>query len=146
MHGDVAEDFTLKDQYGKAFNLYSNLSRKILLVFYPKDNTPVCTRQLTDYQLNKKLFEKLDISIVGISTGSERSHFHFASKCSLDFPLLADDSKKVAKKYKAVNLFGIIKRKVVLISENRKILLESEVMPLKYQTSSQLIAQFGNIK
>lgn len=146
MVGNIAEDFALNDQNGLVFNLYSNLGRKILLVFYPKDNTPVCTKQLTDYQLNNKLFERLDISIVGISTGSEKSHFHFANKCSLDFPLLADDGKKVAKKYKAVNLFGGIKRKVVLISENRKILFESEVMPLKYQTSSQLITRFENIK
>jgi peroxiredoxin Q/BCP len=49
MVGDIARDFTLNDQSGLAFNLYSNLSRKLLLVFYPKDNTPVCSKQLTDY-------------------------------------------------------------------------------------------------
>ena len=146
MIGDIAEDFTLKDQNGIAFNLYGNLTGKILLVFYPKDDTPVCTKQLTDYQLNKKLFEKLNIGLVGISTGSEKSHFDFANKCRLDFPLLVDDGKKVAKIYKAVTMFGSIKRKVVLISESRKILYESEILPLKYQTANQLITLIENIE
>lgn len=146
MVGTIAEDFTLNDQNGKAFNLYSNLSRKILLVFYPKDNTPVCTKQLTDYELNKNLFDKLDISVVAISTGSEKSHFDFANKCNLDFPLLVDDGKKVSKKYNAVNLLGGIRRKLVLISENRKILYENEIMPIKYLTSNQLITLFENIE
>ena len=146
MVGDIAKDFTLNDQNGVAFNLYSNLNRKILLVFYPGDNTPVCTKQLTDYQIHKELFEKLDIIVIGVSTDSEKSHFDFVKKCSLGFPLLADVDKDATKKYNAFNLFGGVKRKVVLISEDRKILYEKEVMPFRYQTSKQLVRLFENIE
>ena len=58
MVGNIVENFILKDQNGNDFNLYENLYRIILLVFYPKDNSPVCTRQLTNYNLNKAEFEK----------------------------------------------------------------------------------------
>jgi peroxiredoxin len=97
-------------------------------------------------QLNKKLFEKLGIELVGISSGSEKSHLDFASKCSLDFPLLVDHDKRVMKKFNAVSVFGGVKRKVVLISEGRKILYESEVIPFRYQTSKQLVRLFENIE
>jgi peroxiredoxin Q/BCP len=142
MVGDIARDFTLNDQNGKAFNLYSNLNRKILLVFYPGDDTPVCTKQLTDYQIHKELFQKLDILVIGINTGSEKSHFDFAKKCGLGLTLLADVDKDATKKYNAFNLFGGVKRKAVLISEERKILYEKEVMPFRYQTSKQLVRLF----
>lgn len=146
MIGEQAEDFTLKDQYGNSFNLYDNLNRKILLVFYPKDKTPVCTRQLTDYQRNKNHFEKLGIRLVGISADSEESHSDFANKCSFNFPLLADIDKEICKKYKALNILGKVKRKLVLVSENRKILFKNEVISFRYKSFDSLKTLLKNLE
>jgi peroxiredoxin len=143
--GDIAEDFTLKDQFGMSFNLYNNLTKKILLIFYPKDDSPVCTKQLSDYQLNKNEFLKIGIILVGVNTGSEESHLNFANKCNLDFPVLSDLNKKVCGKYKAVNLFGRIKRKLVLIGENKKVLFEDEVLSFKYRSSEKLKTMLENL-
>jgi len=142
--GDNAEDFTLKDQFGKSFNLYDNLSKKILLIFYPKDDSLVCTKQLSDYQKNKNEFLNLGIILVGINADSEESHLNFGNNCSLDFPILSDPNKKVCRKFEAVNLFGRIKRKLVLIGENRKILFENEVLSFRYRTAVQLKALLEN--
>jgi len=141
----IAEDFTLKDQKGEEFNLYKNLTEKILLIFYPKDNTPVCTRQLIDYQKNKKLFDDLGIILVGINADSEKTHSGFAEKCGLDFRILSDPGKIVCQKYNAVNLIGGIKRKLVLIDTNRKIIFEEEVFSFMYRTSRQLKALLQNL-
>jgi peroxiredoxin Q/BCP len=56
MIGDVVENFVLNDQYGKKFNLYDNLTNKVLLIFYPKDNSPVCSMQMNDYTKNLQIF------------------------------------------------------------------------------------------
>jgi peroxiredoxin Q/BCP len=143
--GDIAEDFTLKDQNGVTFNLYDNLNWKILLVFYPKDRTPVCTRQLTNYQMNKHQFEKLGIRLAAISADSEDSHLDFVSKCSINFPLLADIDKEVCRKYNALNIFGGVKRKLVLVSKSRKIIFENEVISFKYKSFDTLKVLLENL-
>src|SRR5690606_20470788 len=122
-----------------------NLSKKILLVFYPRDNTPVCTKQLSDYQMNKNELESYGIILVGINADSEETHLNFAAKCSLDFPLLADPDRSVSKKFKAINLFGGIKRKLVMIDGDRKIIFEDEIISIKYRTSGQLKAMLLNL-
>jgi len=136
--GEVAEDFTLTDQSGKKYNLYENLDQKILLVFYPKDKTIVCTRQLSNYQFNKNIFVELGIKLVGINSDSEKSHLSFIDMCNINFPLLADENKFVCKKYKALNLFGTVKRKLVLIGEDKRIKYEKEVFSFRYQSADEL--------
>ena len=65
--GELVENFILMDQHNNEFNLFENLDKDILLVFYPKDNTPVCTKQLVDYSLNQAELENYGIKIVGIN-------------------------------------------------------------------------------
>ena len=107
MVGDIAKNFSLNDQYGNEFELYNNLDSRILLVFYPKDDSPVCTRQLLNYMQYLKEFEKNNIKIVGINTAQSDSHFSFCNKLKLNFPVLSDISKQVSKNYKALNLLGV---------------------------------------
>lgn len=145
MINETAENFSLHDQYGKIFNLYKNLEKKILLIFYPKDNTPVCSRQLSDYQLNINEFEQLGIKLVGINADSEKKHLDFADKCGLNFIILSDPDKKVCRKFGAVNFIGGIKRKLVLIDENKKIIFEDETLSIKYRSSEQLKALLVNL-
>ena len=145
MIGDIAEDFTLEDQDGNLFRLYDNLNHKILLVFYPKDYTPVCTKQLTDYRINKRIFDDLGINLVGINTGSVKSHNSFAESCSLNFPVLSDPLKEISNKYKALTFFGGNKRKLVLIGTNKKILFEKDVLSFLYLSSGKLRDIFKGI-
>jgi len=143
--GDVAEDFTLIDQNGTRFNLYKKLARNVLLIFYPKDNTPVCTRQLSDYQLNKEVFNNLRIDLVGVNTGSAESHNFFAKSCKVDFPILSDPDKNVSRKYKALNIFGSNRRKLILIGTDKKILFEKDILSFTYFSSQKLKAIFRKL-
>ena len=139
MVGEIAEDFSLNDQYGNIFNLYENLDENILLVFYPKDDSPVCSMQLSNYQKEHKLLKKSGIKVIGINTNSEKSHKSFCNKLSLEFPLLADKTKSVSRQFNALNIFGINKRKLVLINRNKKIEFEKTVLPNRYLSASIII-------
>ena len=139
MVGEIAEDFSLNDQYGNIFNLYENLDENILLVFYPKDDSPVCSMQLSNYQKEHQLLKKSGIKVIGINTNSEKSHKSFCNKLSLEFPLLSDKTKNVSRQFNALNIFGINKRKLVLINRNRKIEFEKTVLPNRYLSASIII-------
>ncbi len=139
MVGDIAKNFSLKDQYGNEFELYKNLDKKILLVFYPRDDSPVCTMQLTNYKQYLTEFEKNNIKVVGINTAASDSHFSFCNKMGLEFPVLSDISKQISKNYKALNLLGINKRKLVLIDTNRRIVFEKVILPFYYLKAGQIL-------
>ena len=145
MIGNIAEDFTLKDQDGKEFNLYRNLDKKILLVFYPKDDSPVCTRQLVNYNIFKSEFEKLGIIVVGINTGSCTSHKDFCAAIGKGIRLLCDETKYVSKKYSALNFLGINKRKLVLIGADRKIIFEKSIFPVIYIDAEKIFEMINGV-
>ena len=141
-----APDFTLLDQDGNSFTLSENLGKKILLVFYPKDNSLVCTKQLCSYNENFNLFLDKGILVIGISTDSVESHKEFHTKNNLKFTLLSDSEKKVSKAYNSVGIFGMSQRKLLLISETGEILDENYSIPILYRNSdflfSKLIKKF----
>jgi peroxiredoxin len=137
--GDIARNFSLKDQYGNEFELYKNLDKRILLVFYPKDDSPVCTKQLTNYEQYLTDFEKNNIKVVGINTAASDSHYSFCNKLGLKFPVLSDISKQISINYKALNLLGINKRKLVLIDTNRRIVFEKVILPFYYLKAGQIL-------
>lgn len=99
--------FTLSDQAG----------RRLLLVFYPGDGTPVCTRQLCDYRDGIEQFSDLDVEVVGISSDDADSHKRFRDKHDLPFTLLSDPDLSVAEKYGCKGLLGM-KRGVFLVGED----------------------------
>ncbi len=146
MVGKIVEDFTLKDQNSNDFNLYTNLNQKVLLVFYPKDDSLICSRQLTDYNLNLKLFENHNIKVVGINTGNVSEHKSFCEKKGLNFPILSDNDKKISKQYEALNLLGQNKRKLVLIDENKKIIYEQTVLSISYLNTDEIISSLKKLK
>lgn len=139
MIGEIAENFILEDQYGNEFELYKNLDKRILLVFYPKDESPVCTKQLKNYDHHLNEFEKYNIKVVGINTAARDSHFSFCNKLTLNFPVLSDISKQISKNYKALNLLGLNKRKLVLIDKNKRIIFEKAVSPFYYLNADQIL-------
>jgi len=118
--GDLAPDFELPADDGRYYKLSDHRGRRQLLVFYPGDDTPVCTAQLCDYRDGLESFSGLGIEVVGISTDDAQSHARFRRKYDLPFTLLSDAEGTVAKSYGAYGLFGM-KRAVYLVERDGRI-------------------------
>lgn len=103
--GNKAPQFTLKDKSGKEVSLSSFLGKKVVLYFYPKDNTPGCTRQACAFAGLYKEFEKKGVEVIGISKDSIASHAKFAEKYGLPFVLLSDPELE------AINAYGVWQEK-----------------------------------
>ena len=97
--GMKAPDFTIKDKNGNDFTLSSLLGKKVVLYFYPKDNTPGCTRQACAFAGAYKQFEAKGVEVVGISKDSVASHVKFAEKYDLPFILLSDPDRIAIEAY-----------------------------------------------
>ncbi len=113
---DKAPVFSLQSDSGDDYRLSDHLGEKVLLVFYPGDNTPVCTRQLCEYRDGIESFSDLGVSVVGISSDDLESHQRFRSKHELPFILLSDPDLEVAKLYGCKGALGM-KRAVFLVDE-----------------------------
>lgn len=97
--GSKAPSFQLKDQNGKTHKLIDYKGKKIILYFYPKDDTPGCTIEACNFRNDEALYKKKGAVILGISVDNEKSHKKFVDKYQLPFTLLADTDKKVVEKY-----------------------------------------------
>jgi peroxiredoxin Q/BCP len=97
--GMKAPDFTLCDKDGKAVSLSDFLGQKVVLYFYPKDNTPGCTRQACAFASTYSEFKKKNVAVIGISRDSVASHVKFAEKYGLPFTLLSDPELTAIKAY-----------------------------------------------
>jgi peroxiredoxin Q/BCP len=137
--GDIAPNFILKDEAGNDFELYKNLDKQVLLAFYPKDDTPVCSSQLADYNHNLDEFINNGVRVVGISTDSVESHSNFCRKLKLNFPLLSDVEKTVSKKYEAVNFMGMNKRLLVFIGTDKRLLWTDSTLPVTYIKTGEIL-------
>jgi len=127
--GDKAPDFTLPGDNGTEISLSALRGEKVVLYFYPKDDTPGCTRESCDFRDNIAAFNKLKARIIGISKDSPASHDKFKAKYDLTFPLASDESGEVCEKYGVwgeKSLYGRkymgIERATFLIGENGEIL------------------------
>ena len=123
--GTKAPDFELEDQNGKTHKLSDYKGKKVILYFYPKDNTSGCTKQAVGYSTNKKEFEKKGVIILGVSKDSVASHKKFEEKQNLSITILADPERKVIEAYdvwKEKKNYGKVSMGVVrttyLIDEN----------------------------
>lgn len=137
----IVSDFTLLDQNGNEFNLYKNLgnNQKVLLVFYPRDSSLVCTKQLKDYSVKKDLFNKNNLTVVGVNIGNRKSHSDFCNNSGIDFPLLVDEDKTVSRQFDALNFLGANKRKLVLIAPSKVILLEKNIPMITYLNTDEIL-------
>ena len=107
--GTKAPDFTLNDQNGAEVRLSDFLGRKVVLYFYPKDNTPGCSRQACAFAQSYEAFKNNDIVVIGISKDSVASHLKFAQKYELPFILLSDPELQAIQAYdvwKEKKLYG----------------------------------------
>ncbi len=134
-----AENFILKNQRGEDFELYKNLDHYVLLVFYPKDNSRVCSAQLDNYQKNIELLEKAGIRPVGINIESTGSHKSFCGNMNIQFPMLSDPGKKVSRSFNALNFLSINRRKLVLISPSREVVYERKIPFFRYDSTQRIL-------
>jgi len=99
--GDKAPDFSLRDQNGNSVSLEGYLGKKVIVFFYPKDDTPGCTVEVCNFRDDFELYEEKNAVLIGISKDGEESHKKFISKFNLPFKLLCDEDHAVAEAYGA---------------------------------------------
>jgi len=119
LEGEVAPAFTLTSNDGRTISLADYKGKKnVILYFYPKDDTPGCTKQACTFRDDINAFKTADTEILGVSTDTVKSHQKFVDKFQLNFPLLSDDKKEVTKSYGALGFTGSAKRMTFLIDKN----------------------------
>ena len=97
--GDKAPDFNLQDTEGNKVTLNELLGKKIVIYFYPKDDTPGCTIEACEIRDNYSIFKENNIAVLGVSADNIESHKNFTEKFNLPFPLLADVNKNMCEDY-----------------------------------------------
>ncbi|GJQ09437.1 hypothetical protein GpartN1_g1228.t1 [Galdieria partita] len=116
--GQVAPDFTLKDQDGNSVRLSDYKGKKaVILYFYPKDDTPGCTKQALCFKEAFEDFRQLDAEVIGIS--SDEDHRNFVEKYKLPFKLLSDEGSKIRKLYEVPSTFGILPGRVTYVIDRQ---------------------------
>jgi peroxiredoxin Q/BCP len=138
--GDTAPDFTLPGTGGRSYSLSEYRGQPVVLVFYPGDNTPVCTKQLTSYTENIGQFAHVGAQVLAISPQSVESHEGFAAKHGFTFPLLADTDKKVAGLYGTLGPLGFPRRSVFVVDGDGVIrYAHRAIAGLTYRSTDELV-------
>jgi thioredoxin-dependent peroxiredoxin len=117
--GQDAPDFALRDQDGNLVSLATLRGKNVVLVFYPADETTLCTKQLCEFRDNWALAQSKDAVVLGINPAAEAKHARFRANCNFPFALLADPGQRVGASYRTKGL--IVKRTVYLIDKSGKI-------------------------
>lgn len=135
--GKDAPDFSMRDSKGNVFKLSDLKGKKnIAIYFYPKDFTPGCTTEATEFSRDYDKFTKAGIEIVGISPDSEESHDKFRDKMRIPYPLVADTEKQVAKSY------GVFGKKVFMGREFMGVIRTTFLV----NKSGKIIKVFNKVK
>ncbi len=121
--GSLAPNFTLPSQRGKPVSLRDFLGKKpVILFFYPKDDTPGCTKEACAFRERYEDFRELNAEVIGISSDPVESHRSFAAKHELPFTLLSDEGGKVRKLYGASSTFGLIPGRVTYVLDEEGVI------------------------
>jgi len=143
--GDVAPDFTLPGTSGRSYSLAEYRGQPVVLVFYPGDNTPVCTKQLNAYTDDIERFEHLSAQVLAISPQSVESHEGFAGKHGFKFPLLADTDKKVAGTYGTLGPLGFPRRSVFVVDKDGVVrYVHRAIAGLTFRSTDELVTAVEN--
>ena len=131
--GSKAPDFSLRSVSGEVIGLKDFLGeRPVVLYFYPKDDTPGCTKEACAFRDEYEKFAKLDAEVIGVSSDSLESHRRFTEKHDLPFTLLSDEGGKVRRLYGVPNTFGVFPGRVTYVID--------EAGVIRHMFSSQLAA------
>ena len=120
--GDAAPDFTLPDQNGDPISLASLRGKKVVLYFYPKDDTPGCTAEACSFRDNAESFAALDAEVWGISGDDAVSHRRFATRHNLTFPLLCDRNNALRREMGVPKALGLLPGRVTYIVDGEGVI------------------------
>ena len=152
MAKELAHDFTLPDQNGKMQSLSSYRGKWVVLYFYPKDDTPGCTKEACNFRDSFHVLEGKNVVILGVSKDSVASHAKFAKKYDLNFPLLADEERVaidaygawVKKKFMGHEFEGVTRMTYLIDPEGKVGKVYPKVNPLTH--ASEIIADLTSSK
>ena len=119
--GDKMPEFTLKDQDGNDFNIRDHAGKKLIVYFYPKNESGVCTKEACAFRDSYDEFEGKNTKVIGINAGSVESHKNFTKNHNLNFSLLSDPGNKVLKLFGIKNVLFLTGRETFVIDETGKI-------------------------
>src|ERR1700712_3291620 len=146
--GDKAPDFSARDQDGKEVNLKDYAGRRVVLYFYPKDDTPGCTKEACSFRDADDVYRSKGIKVLGVSTDNEKSHQKFISKFQLPFDLLADTVKSIVEAYGVwgeKSMYGKkymgTNRKTFLIDDGKIVKIFDKVNVAEH--ADEVLAAFG---
>jgi peroxiredoxin len=136
--GDVAPEIDLPSTEGH-FNLYERLEDgPVLLVFYPKDQTLVCTRQLCNYRDNLSMFEEANVQVAGINHDTIECHEAFAHRYKFPFPLVSDAARATCNAYGALLELWKMRRLLVLVGRDGRIWWRQADLRIQYRSAREL--------
>jgi len=141
--GELAPDFTMLDQDGKSHTLSDYKGQKVVVYFYPKDDTPGCTKEACSIRDDYDLYEKANIKVFGVSYDGAESHRKFKAKYDIPFTLLTDGDKKVSESYDAKGVF-FPSRKTYLIDEKGMLVKIYENVDVSTH-GQQILADFETV-
>jgi thioredoxin-dependent peroxiredoxin len=146
--GSNAPDFTLPSQEGSSVSLKEYRGKWVVLYFYPKDQTPGCSREAHNFQMDQPKYAERNAVVLGVSLDSVDSHKKFCTKEGLQFKLLADTDHNVTKSYGSLTNLGVAKfaaRHTFLIDPNRKVAkVYTSVDPLRH--SAEVLAELDALQ
>jgi peroxiredoxin Q/BCP len=144
--GDAAPDFTLPATGDRNVSLSDYAGQPVVLVFYPGDDTPVCTKQLNSYNDELEKFTELNAQVLGISAQDVSSHNAFSGKHGFEFPLLADTDKSVAALYGTLGPIGFPRRSVFIIDAQGVVrYAHRAIAGLTYRPVKELVAELDKL-
>ena len=136
--GDAAPDFELKDGEGRSWRLSHHRSKVVAIIFYPRDETPVCTKQMCSIRDRWAEYEDTGAEVVAISVGSVDSHKKFAAHHNLPQRLLSDEDCDVARAFNVKSFLGGSQRAVIVIDRAGVIRYRKTVLPI-FRPSDDLV-------
>lgn len=137
--GKEAPDFTLQDTSGQPWRLSAHRGKVVALIFYPKDDTPVCTAQMCSMRDRWEDYQATGAEVAGISIGSVESHKKFAGRHRLPQRLLADEKGEVARLYDMKSILGTTKRGVIVIDPKGIIRYQKTLFPLLRPSDEEVL-------
>lgn len=137
--GQVAPAIELPDQHRQIWRLSEHRGKVVVLLFYPADETPVCTKQLCSVRDHWSQYQQTGAEVVGVNTDAIEKHLRFAERHELPLRLLSDADGQVVKAYDMKNLFGT-KRGVVVIDGEGVVRFSRTVMPIFRPTDDEVLA------
>lgn len=143
--GQQAPAFTLNDAKGERFSLEAVRGRPVVLVFYPGDDTPVCTKQLCSIRNNWARYGAYNAAVLGINTDSAEAHEKFTKNHSLPLRLLVDTDGSVVKAYNMKGLLGV-KRGVVVVDKDGIVAYYKTVLPVFRPDEEEVFAVLEKLK